>query len=86
MKPFRVSLRLMLLLVALCAVLFAWVGAQRELRRTEIRAKLNDLQHNREYFVVSRQHFVSESAWHSTMDEVEAEIVKVQRELDSWTE
>jgi hypothetical protein len=57
-------------------VLFAWLGAQRELQRLQMRAELDSLRHYREYFAISRRHFTSEEAWRSTMKEVDAEIAK----------
>lgn len=41
MKRFRVSLRLLLLLVALSAVVFAWIGQVRQLRFDKANPRMN---------------------------------------------
>ncbi len=49
MKRIRIGLRLMLLIVALFAVFFAWIGARRELQRIELRGQIQRLQIDYEY-------------------------------------
>ncbi|MCI0331672.1 MAG: hypothetical protein L0228_00425 [Planctomycetes bacterium] len=49
MKRIRIGLRLMLLIVALFAVFFAWIGARRELQRIELRGQIQRLQIDCEY-------------------------------------
>jgi hypothetical protein len=48
MKRIRVGLRLLLLLVALCAVFFAWIGARRELLRTNLRSQIRGFEIQRD--------------------------------------
>jgi hypothetical protein len=48
MKRIRLGLRLLMLLVALCAVLFAWIGARRELRRTNLRGQIRGFEIQRD--------------------------------------
>jgi hypothetical protein len=82
MKRVRMGLRLMLLLVALVAVIFAWIGARRELRRINTRGELESLLIYREYSVKSGwQNWTNESAWRSSLAEMDAAIAKKRYEL-----
>jgi hypothetical protein len=51
----RIGLRLMLLLVAMLAVVFAWVGVTRNARRAELRWQLRDLDPMRNYPTVDEK-------------------------------
>jgi hypothetical protein len=82
MKRIRVGLRLLLLIVALFAVFFAWIGARRELHRINVRGELEGLRRYREYTLKSRgQNYTSESAWRSSLAEMDTAISKKQKEL-----
>jgi hypothetical protein len=82
MKRVRMGLRLMLLLVAFVAVIFAWIGARRELRRINTRGELESLLIYREYSVKSGwQNWTNESAWRKSLAEMDAAIAKKRYEL-----
>jgi hypothetical protein len=81
MKRIRMSLRLMLLLVALFAVVFAWVGARRELHRANVRGELNDLQLYREYVYAHPGIYTNEQAWRSSLNEMDTAIEERQEML-----
>jgi hypothetical protein len=66
MKRLRVSLRLTLLLVALFAVFFAWLGARRNLERVELRGVEGRL-------IIARKYWPTGWTIHST----EAKIVSI---------
>jgi hypothetical protein len=76
----------MLLTVALFAVLFASFGAQRQLYRQRLRAELDVLRHSRRFAEISRPRFTSDDAWRSRLNEVDAEIARVQSELGAPSE
>jgi hypothetical protein len=81
-KRIRISLRLMLLLTAFCAVLFAWLGARRELNRINADGDLHRIELYRDYTVKSGpQNHTSEEAWRSHLAELDAEIAKRQAEI-----
>jgi hypothetical protein len=81
MRRIRIGLRLMLLIVALFAVFFAWLGARRELQRVIIRGELESLKLSRQSTVNQRRQFTNEKAWRETMKGVEAEIEKRRKLL-----
>ena len=71
----------MLLIVALFAVFFAWLGAQRELQRMKIQGELEDLQYYREHAKISRPYYTSEQAWEDAMAGFDAQIANKQKQL-----
>jgi hypothetical protein len=82
MKRIRIGLRLMLLCTALFAVVFAWIGARRELKRINARGELQGIQIYRDYTLKSGgQNYTSEAAWRSSLAEMDALIEKKRNEL-----
>jgi hypothetical protein len=81
MKRIRVGLRLMLLLVALFAVVFAWLGARRELHRTDLRGRLRGLEIQREY-AAGRVNDPEEGAhWRRAVSENDDMIASLREQL-----
>jgi hypothetical protein len=81
MKGARIGLRLMLLLVALCAVIFAWVGARRQLHRINVRGELSGFQLYRENIANHRQSFTSEQGWRATLAQLDAAVAERRKAL-----
>jgi hypothetical protein len=81
MKRFRIGLRMMLLVVALFAVCFAWIGARRELQRVRIHGELQSRQLDRQLIFNWRDSFTSEEAWRARLAEMDAEIAKTRKQL-----
>jgi HAMP domain-containing protein len=82
MKKLRVhiGLRTLLLLVALFAVIFAWIGTQQELQRLGIKAELDDQEYIRKHLMTAPIVPGMEAVRRARIEAVEAEISK-QREL-----
>jgi hypothetical protein len=84
MKRLRVSLRLLLLVVALAAVFFAWIGARRELQLTKARGRIEELQLMREYAVTRlSSHPQEASTWRTSIDQIDGELKERRRQLAS---
>jgi len=82
MKRLRIGLRLMLLLVALFAVFFAWIGALRELQRVNARGELERLQFARKSTLNHlSQPDLDTKARREMLAEIEAEIAKRRKLL-----
>ncbi len=71
----------MLLIVALFAALFAWVGARNELRRVNIRGELQELQIQRKYALGRIDDVHEGKHWRSSLDEVDAAIAERRKRL-----
>ena len=70
----RLSLRLLLLVVALFAVVFAYVGVNAKLRRDKVRWEINRLEANRDYPTSSEQDR------QRLQNEIDAAIAKLRQE------
>jgi hypothetical protein len=81
MKRIRIGLRLMLLLVALCAVLLAWFGALRERHRTNVRGELKGFEMYRDYAAKHRHIYTSEQGWRESLAEMDALIAERRKAL-----
>jgi hypothetical protein len=71
----------MLLLVALCAVFFAWVGARMELHRIHVKEELRSAELWRNF---ARKHpgtYISEEAWKSDLKDLDAMIAEKRKSL-----
>jgi hypothetical protein len=74
-----ISLRLMLLVLALAAVFFAWIGACRERQRVETRGRIQELQLMRQFAVKRLDSHPEEAAtWRKSIWEIDDEL-KVKR-------
>jgi hypothetical protein len=81
MRRIQVGLRLLMLLVALFAVFFAWIGARRELRRENLRGQLRGWEIQRGY-AAGRVNDANEGAhWRNAVAENDAMIAKLRAEL-----
>jgi hypothetical protein len=74
-KRFRISLRLMLLLVAALAVVFAWIGARRNERRANLIGEIRSLEIQR------RAPTAGEKDRQRMFSEIDSEIAKRNAEL-----
>jgi hypothetical protein len=75
MKRFRIGLRLMLLVVALAAVFFAWIGAWREQQRAQTQARFQELQMMRQFAVKRLASHPEEGAtWRTSIGEIDEEL------------
>jgi hypothetical protein len=72
----RVGLRRLLLIVALFAVCFAWLGARRERQRQNIRAELDNWQHSRNFALSAPIVPGMEESRRGWLAEIDAEIAK----------
>jgi hypothetical protein len=81
MKRVRVGLRLMLLIVALFAVLFAWVGARRERQRIDARGELRRFEVYREYLAKSSAGFSNEKDRRAALARMDALIAERRQRL-----
>jgi hypothetical protein len=80
-KRLRMSLRLMFLLVALFAVLFAWFGLRRELRQIELRGELEGVERWREFAAGHPDIYTSNQAWRSDLSRLDALIAEQRKNL-----
>jgi hypothetical protein len=78
----RVGLRLLLLLVALCAVFFAWIGARRELHRTNLRGQLRGFEIQRDAAVSWTDDPDEGEFWKARVKENDAMIASLREQLD----
>ena len=71
----------MLLLIALCAVLFAWIGALRERHRFNVRGELKGYELYREFAAKHRHVYTSEQGWRTHLAEMDAQIAERRKAL-----
>jgi hypothetical protein len=83
MKPptLRFRLRLMLLIVALCAVFFAWIGVQRQRERTRLKFELSGKEYIRKSLTDNNIVPGMEAVRRQEVAELEADIAKRREEL-----
>jgi hypothetical protein len=79
MKSMRVSLRLLLLVVALFAFFFAWIGAKRQLQQTNARGRIQELQLMRG-FAEKRlaSHPEEASTWDISIKQIDDELKQLE--------
>jgi hypothetical protein len=71
----------MLLIVALCAVLFAWLGVQSERERYRLHAELDDKESIRKYLQIGDVVVGKEAIHAQRITELDADIAKRREEL-----
>lgn len=71
----------MLLLVALCAVVLAWIGARREIHRANIRGELKGFELYRDNAAKHPEYYRSEQGWRSHLAEMDARIAERRKAL-----
>lgn len=81
MRRIRFQLRLMLLFVALCAVVFAWLGARRRLAEVNLRGQIRGLEIQREYAAGRLSDPVERAFWRQSLEENEALIASLRERL-----
>jgi hypothetical protein len=80
-KRLRIDLRLMFLLVAFCAVLFAWMGAKSELRRINLRGELEGMELWREFAVSHPDIYTTEQGRGTDLKRLDALIAEQREKL-----
>jgi hypothetical protein len=81
MERLRVGLRLLLLIVALFAVVFAWIGAQRDLHRINLRGQIRGHEIQRDY-AAGRMNDPEEGAhWKNAKLQAESNIASLRLQL-----
>jgi hypothetical protein len=81
MKRFRVSVREMLLIMALFAIVFAWIAVRIEMRRTHMRGQLKGIELWREFASTHPGIYTNESAWRSNLQSLDADIADRKKAL-----
>jgi hypothetical protein len=71
----------MLLIIALCAVLFAWLGVQRERKRIRLEAELDDKEFIRKYLQNGEVVSGMEAIHTQRLKELDADIAKRREAL-----
>jgi hypothetical protein len=81
MKRIRVGLRLLLLIVALFAVFFAWIGARKDMHRTNLRGQLRSYEIQRDYAAGRVNDPEEGKHWKNAMLQNEAQIASLREQL-----
>ena len=81
MKRFRISVREMMLTMALFAVVFAWIAVRIEMRRIDMRGQLKGIELWREFASTHPGIYTNESAWRSDLQSLDGDIAERKKAL-----
>jgi hypothetical protein len=77
----RISLRLLLLSVALFAVLFAWIGIEKKREQFRLKAELDEQQHIRRYLGIAPVFPGMEASHKGRIEKLDSEIAEKRERL-----
>jgi hypothetical protein len=77
----QIGLRLLLLLVAMFAVLFAWIGVRREMRHNQLETEIRRLEIWRKFAVQKIDDPQNTPSWRQNLRDTDAAIVARRNQL-----